>query len=252
MRFYQITGDPNHSFKTGSSFSQILRLYVFDRKLRTLIFDIIEKVEISFRTQLILKLSLTRNSNWFEDNSLYKNDKIFNNTQSKIRAEFSKSSEKFIVDYKSKYSGPIPAPAWITFEVLSFGQLSRIYANLRDIKEKQDLASYYDLSKSLLISWVHSLSNLRNICGHHNRLWNRKFVFKPRSPRKPLLYWPKQKPDMNRLYGLLICLQYLNKKASPNTNFPKRLVSLLNEYSDVVDFNQMGFPPGWETDPFWN
>jgi abortive infection bacteriophage resistance protein len=251
MRYYQAHNDPNHKFIVGTTFSKILRLYVFDRKLRTLVFDIIEKVEISFRTKLILNLSFTRGPSWFQDQSLFKDIQKFNKTKRKIIDEVGRSKERFVIDYKNKYSAPLPPPAWITFEVISLGQLSTLYSNLKDIKEKNEVADSYNLSKTLVSSWIHSITYLRNICGHHNRLWNRKFTLKPSTPRKKINYWPSHKIDMTRLYGVLVCLQYINKHASPNTNFPGRLKVLLQEYNDTVTPSIMGFPPDWEKDAFW-
>ena len=37
----------NHIFKKGSNFSDVIKLYNFDRELRILLFDVIEKIEIS-------------------------------------------------------------------------------------------------------------------------------------------------------------------------------------------------------------
>jgi abortive infection bacteriophage resistance protein len=44
--------DPKqHIFKVGTSFEHVLDLYVFDRKLRLLLLDAIERIEVSLRTQ---------------------------------------------------------------------------------------------------------------------------------------------------------------------------------------------------------
>ena len=55
---FQDNNDPDHPFKVDISFEDIIKLYVFDRKLRNLLFDALEKIEISFRTQIIYNLSL--------------------------------------------------------------------------------------------------------------------------------------------------------------------------------------------------
>ena len=44
-------------FKKGSTWDMIYRLYVFDRKLRLLVFDAIERVEIAVRAQIVHQLS---------------------------------------------------------------------------------------------------------------------------------------------------------------------------------------------------
>lgn len=43
-------------FKDNTKFSEIVDLYVFDKKLRLLMLDIIERIEIAFRVQITLQL----------------------------------------------------------------------------------------------------------------------------------------------------------------------------------------------------
>jgi len=47
----------NHIFKDGAVFSDVIFLYEFDRELKILLFDVIERIEISLRTKLIYHLS---------------------------------------------------------------------------------------------------------------------------------------------------------------------------------------------------
>jgi abortive infection bacteriophage resistance protein len=47
----------NHFFKPESTFDDVISLYNFDCELRILLFDVIEKIEISLRTKLIYHLS---------------------------------------------------------------------------------------------------------------------------------------------------------------------------------------------------
>lgn len=45
------------TFRDGITWEMIYNLYVFDRKLRILVFDAIERLEIAIRTQIIYQLS---------------------------------------------------------------------------------------------------------------------------------------------------------------------------------------------------
>jgi len=44
-------GSRNHKFQLGTSFDQILSLYIFDRKLRLLIMEAIERIEVAVRSR---------------------------------------------------------------------------------------------------------------------------------------------------------------------------------------------------------
>ena len=56
----------NHIFKPNSKFEDVIALYNFDAELRLLLFDVIEKIEISLRTKLIYHLSHEIDPWWFQ------------------------------------------------------------------------------------------------------------------------------------------------------------------------------------------
>lgn len=60
-------------FIEGTTFDDVLDLYLFDREFRLLIFDVIERLEIAFRTQMSYQPSLTGGSYWFEDRTHFRN-----------------------------------------------------------------------------------------------------------------------------------------------------------------------------------
>ena len=61
----------NHSFKEGSTFEDVLSLYDFDRELRILLFDVIERIEIGLRTLMIYHLSHEYDAWWFQNTTLF-------------------------------------------------------------------------------------------------------------------------------------------------------------------------------------
>ena len=56
---FQDNTKPEHEFIQKVSFEEIISLYVFDRQLRLLVFNAIEKIEISLRTKIIYEFALT-------------------------------------------------------------------------------------------------------------------------------------------------------------------------------------------------
>lgn len=67
--FYPFLEHPKneHKFKPGSSFEKVMQLYRFDRKLRLLLFNEIEKIEIAVR-QAIVNTVCETNHDPFLDN----------------------------------------------------------------------------------------------------------------------------------------------------------------------------------------
>ena len=116
---FQDNTNPQHPFIKAVSFEKIIDLYNFDSKLRTLVFEALEKIEIAFRTQIIYRWSMKYGSHWFTIPSLFKNKEHFSSGLSVLEKEIGRSQEAFMKHYKEKYSEPIMPPAWMTLEVSS-------------------------------------------------------------------------------------------------------------------------------------
>lgn len=112
-----------------ANITDIVRLYVFDRELRLICTDAIERLEVAIRCRMIYEFSTRYGTNWYEDANLYHTG--FQQTSTKVYQELARTGEVFIKHYKSKYTQPANPPAWMTIEILSFGQLSRMYKNLK-------------------------------------------------------------------------------------------------------------------------
>ena len=59
------------TFRDGITWEMIYNLYVFDRKLRILVFDAIERLEIAIRTQIIYQLSHKYGSHWQDRQDIF-------------------------------------------------------------------------------------------------------------------------------------------------------------------------------------
>lgn len=253
---FQIKDDAKHTFKKGVTFEQIKNLYVFDREFRLLIFDAIERIEIAFRAQLIYHYSLAHGSNWFENESHFMKPEHYSGFVSKLKNELRQTNEVFIRHYTSKYTDPATPPAWMSLEIMSFGQLSKLYKNLKMAPEKKNVSRHFDVHPYVLESWVESLSYVRNICAHHARLWNRTLTVKPTVPTKFVGIWDKQPTVAEsmqigmKVYPLLNCIAYLLQKVNPTSSFRDRFLSLLKQHPDIP-VHIMGFPDDWKTNPIW-
>ena len=66
--------DCDHNFtRKDIHFEDIIALYCFDRRLRSLIFNAIEKIEVAVRTKVVqVYAESTGNSHWYDDESLYR------------------------------------------------------------------------------------------------------------------------------------------------------------------------------------
>lgn len=77
----------NHIFKPNSRFDDVIALYNFDRELRVLFFDVIERIEIGLRSKMIYHLSLEYDAWWFQKPELFENTREYFKTLASIEEE---------------------------------------------------------------------------------------------------------------------------------------------------------------------
>lgn len=85
----------------------------------------------------------------------------------------------FVLHFREHY-GP-HLPIWVATEVMSFGLLSNLYKLMRQ-SDQEILAARFQVhsadgrgDRGALANWLNCLRNLRNICAHYGRVWNRAF-----------------------------------------------------------------------------
>lgn len=83
---------------------------------------------------------------------------------------------------RQRYDEYPQLPIWAAVEIMSFGSLSKLYASLRE-DDQAEVAGNFGLHRRILVSWLHTLVYVRNICAHHARLWNRELAIAPKAPK---------------------------------------------------------------------
>ena len=114
------------------------------------------------------------------------------------------------------------------------------------------ISRYYDIDDKLLASFLHHLSYVRNICAHHGRLWNRKFVIKTAKPKHPRFLSDSFNTNKHEyLFNTLVMLEYMMNIINPEHHWKERLIRLLHKHK-AVNLNDMGFPDNWKNTGVWN
>jgi abortive infection bacteriophage resistance protein len=226
-------------------------MYRFDRKLRLFLFNEIEKIEVSIRSMMSNLISTALGDVfWMTDIHHFFNADFFNKRLVLIRSELDKSSEDFIVHFKNTYSNPYP-PAWMISEVVPFGILCKTFNDLRYKSIQKKVADYFALPLPVFSSWIVSLVSLRNLCGHHNRTWNREIPIISHNLNAPVYPWINQSTtNMKRIYFRICIIKYLLFTVSPHNCFTEKLKALLVQYP-TIDTRAMGFPAAWQSEPLW-
>jgi abortive infection bacteriophage resistance protein len=253
-----------HTFKSGTYFEDIINRYDFDRRLRLILFDAIERIEIALRTKMIYHLSLSYGGLWYLDASLFENSTITINGIAKtvhqhsideIQKEFNRSQEIFVKNHCSRYPNQ-PADAWKTLEVASMGTLSKLYKNLKhQLPEKAAIANEMGLNlHNELSSWLEAIAYVRNIIAHHSRLWNGNMNRRPvdglNNPKgrwfaNPLVDVQKKKPFL-----IISCMLYLCNEVIPGHQIKKEICELI-QFNPSIPIYKLGFLNNWRNEPLW-
>lgn len=251
--FYPLLKFPKeqHLYKPGATFVQALNMYRFDRKLRLLLFNEIEKIEVAIRSCITNAVSeYFNNLFWITNPAYFFNMQSFRYTQDTIDAELKKSKEDFILHFRSAYTDDYP-PAWMIAEILPLGLLCRIYTNLKDNVIKKRVAQHFGLQVPVFSSWIVILAGLRNMCCHHCRTWNRELATITTEPRRTKYGWiDSSRTDKRRMYYRICMIRYFLYTVSPNNSFKDKLKTLLAAYPNI-DTAAMGFPSDWESEDIW-
>lgn len=247
------TDATTHQFGSGTNFEEVISLYTFDKELRSIIFTAIQDIEVALRTRIIHFFSLSHGAFWFMDATKFNNHNTFQMCIDSIQVELSRSKEEFFQEHFNKYDSPSMPPVWKTLEIVSLGNLSKLYANMKDVEVKKQVAKSMGLPQyTYLESWMRSLTVLRNCCAHHARAWNRRYPAMPKMPKRlPLAWVETQHIRPMKLYAQLCTLLYLEQSITPNSNIKDRLLNLFKAYPQAI-IRQMGFPRGWDTDSLWS
>lgn len=237
--------------KRSTTFEQVLALYRFDKKLRMLLFNEIEKIEVAIRSVLAnIGCQELQDKYWMTKPDYFANADKFRQTLAIIEKELSSNKEDYIEDFRSNYVESYP-PAWMITEVLSFGNLNYIYSNISSNQLAKHIAGYFGLKPKVFTSWLTVLANLRNMCCHHARIWNRDFMLNPADPKKVKYSWvDAPRLDKKRVYYRLCIVRYFLTTVSPNNKFNVKLSELLAEFPSV-DLAAMGFDHGWRNEELW-
>lgn len=262
------------SFHSNVDFSDAESLYCFDEDLRSLVFKLIQKIEISIRSCFDQCMtSNTSNSFWYLDSSLFELSPVHSNTVNKVRAMFIGSEEDFAKHYQGKYYNTycpfyrnLP-PAWVAIELMSFGNLTKLMQCItedtittlkldRFSNRRMGIQKFRTLS-----SWMSVIQDMRNYCCHHSRLFNRNLpapaaIKKSLNPNISLVKVTNPKSgnvedQLNRIYTGLAAIQVItNKLGYPK--FGSEIDALFVKYPVANRFMpSMGFPSDWKNEPLF-
>lgn len=241
----------SHAFMQGTRFETVLEFYAFDQRLKLMLMDAVERVEIALRTHWAHELALRYGSHANLDPALFASGSRHSKCLQSLQDEVSRSHETFIKHYRDTYTDPSLPPIWVVCEVLTLGQLSQWLDNLKLRHDRQTIAQAFGFDEVVICAFAHHLATVRNLCAHHSRVWNRKFTIKMKLPTRPAASAAWFNPAQDRkIYNTLLMLALLLDRISPDSSWRTRLACLVDSMPAGTT-EAMGFPTGWQHLPAW-
>lgn len=228
-------------FIDGTTFENIYYNYRFDERLRLLLFQVIEHVEVELKAIINTNFALkygplayyddvhfydkTRHSKWIADNEI-------------SIQKASRRNELFTKHYIQKYDGTFPI--WVTFEMISFGDLSKFFNNMHTEFQKELCSEHFKMHPTLVRNWLYILSVVRNMCAHTCRVYDKRLPFKMQMPKREKLIFSDEKAFTVVYICDKLCLDrnYFEK-------FISNLIKLVEHYDEWIDLDSIGFPETW-------
>ncbi|WPX09505.1 Abi family protein [Anaerocellum danielii] len=170
ISYYRLSGywdsflqksDAFERFSEGISFEDIYHIYKFNQKLRYIIFEPIEEIEITFRTKVVNYFACTYGPLKYKELKYFENEQyhaeFLNEIEKAVKEQENK--EKFVQHYLKRYNGEFPI--WVIAEILSFGNMSKFYSNLKKDDRDKIFKEWIGFPSEYLKSWLKSLVLVR-------------------------------------------------------------------------------------------
>ncbi len=257
--FDEETKRRTNNFISGSCFSDITALYNFDRKLRLLALDAIERIELA--VQVDIAHLLGRRAPFAHHSAAELHGKFsragrggkssrYDNWHESYERLLHFNRKKPFVKHNIESYGRLPI--WVAVEIMDFGTMSKLFAGMKH-KDKQNIESQFGLFNGTdFETWLRSFNFIRNTAAHHGRLWNCNVLEIASVPSTKV----KLSPLKNSKPFLYFCLmQHVLSVICPQSTWKEEFIALMGDFptpaNGAVCLDAMGVVKGWRDWPIW-
>lgn len=244
----------------GTTFEELYSLFLFDRKLRNILFKNILTIENNIKS--IVSYQLSKKYGYKEKD--YLNPKNFTQAFDKKKqvSDLIGKMKKQIRNNAMQHSATMHyvnnygyIPLWVLVKVLSFGIVAEVFSILKK-EDQYDIVNLYKLEIEDFENYLAILANYRNLCAHEDIVYeNRTQKYINNNIYHEVLNIPKMNDEYiygkNDLFALVIIIKSMLKdneaydmileidKAILNLEYNLRSIPI----NKVLD--AMGFPENW-------
>jgi abortive infection bacteriophage resistance protein len=256
-------------YRAGTALRNAEDLIDFDRSLRLLVMDGIERIEVAVRMRIGYVLG-RRSPFAYENPACFTEAFTAESTDSRgpapsrhvqwlrrVNERKTRSDEQFVEHFREKYDDRMPV--WALTELLELGHLSILYRGIRQQDAEEIALAFGVPTKKIMTSWLASLNYVRNVAAHHARLFNRKLQHAPARPKAgqiPSLDHLRDETTAKAIFGTynaLAVIAHLVHAIDSDTDWALRLAALLQDFptSSTLTIGSMGAPEEWQSLDLW-
>lgn len=220
---------PGRPFHPNTSYKHIIRLYECDVLLRDACFSAVGQFEILLRNAVSENLSHSHGSHPYFDGTAFRDAAANLNAVTTFVKVYQKSKDRRAKHYRETYGHPALPPIWTMKEFLTFGTSSYILQNLSGPLRTAVAASFGVGKDTIFENWVECFVDLRNICAHHDRLFNRGFQKQPSTLSSAATPTAPRK----KLKAVLECLDYVLDRRGVKVNITTKVRAIIDRYPEI-------------------
>ncbi|MFD2234636.1 Abi family protein [Phaeospirillum tilakii] len=232
-RQHTVIGKP---FRSGTTFDDIMRLYALDEELRALCFRHCSKFELAFRNLIAEELSSRYGPHPYFDDTIYDSEKSRFSAVKCLSEIFHKSRDPRAKHYFKKYNPPHLPPIWTLKEFMTFGSTNVFFKTLSNQNRLLVSNGFGVTNRNVFEKWIDALIDFRNVCAHHDRLWNRTFQKEINAYHRKAI--PSGPPT--KLKAFLEVLEFLLGARGHRVAIVAEVTTLLRAYP-VAQPSELGF-----------
>lgn len=217
----------NNKYKKNVSFDEIYALFEFDKNLRNIFLKYSLEIEMILKSLLAETIASKYGIKEYlvkENFDVAVDEATILESIDVIDKEINKQNGKHdaVTHYIDEYGF---VPPFVLTKILTFGELSKLYAMLKQ-SDRQNISKNFKLSDKVLKQIIINMTLIRNICAHNDRLFSFHSKF-----RISFKYIQKNYNGKSvNIYMMMKCMESLLPKEQK-----KEFIKLINNEMKVLD-----------------
>lgn len=247
---YSLTLRKNDIFSKSATFQNIVDIYHFDHELRHILLQYLEVIEVQMKSIYTYEFTKVHGPTGYLNGAFFTNQTRHQELIDKADQQKTQRlpHEAYLKHFVNNLQQDIPL--WAYVDLLTISDISFLYS-ISEQSIKDSVAHTFGLTmskgSSILGSYMHSMTIIRNLCAHGSRIYNRLFEQKPSLNKREkalLIKNSNGELDNAHFYGFLLIM----KRILPADKFiglKKSIIALTKKYP-FVRMDYYGFRNDWQ------